>query len=465
MRILFVFRSINLISYYRSIVEELCGRGHEVKVFFDKKWSKRDRFGAAEVLAEMKENNARFDYELVESSRGFSRHILSPLREIRNYRRYLIVGGQSDFYRRDWINFLPRRARPFLLKKNSFANRIIKNRVAGFMLGLVENIGPADSQIKTKLTTLKPNAVVVSPANMRHSSADTEYLKAAKALGIPSIVSVMSWDNLTVRGIIPVVPDIVLVWNAAQQEEAMKHHSIPREKIRLIGSPLFDAWFRELKPSISREEFCRENNLKSDWPYILYLGSSKNIAENEVWLIKDLRKALDNSTDQLVRAIQIAVRPHPSNYQIYENIESDGVIIVPKKGMLPATADARQFFYDSLYYSIGTVGINTSGMIDALILDKPGVAIMTDKYRETQLEAVHFQQFLKEGCLLVAKSPEHFRELVENLLEGKDDKMEQRRAFVKNYIRPLGLNVSAGMRAAEEIELIAVGAVKQLNIL
>ena len=455
MKILFVFRSINLISYYRSIIEELCRRGHEVDVFFDKKWSKKDRFGAAEVLAEMKKSNTKFDYELVESSRGFSRHILAPLREVRNYRRYLIVGGQSDFYRRDWINFLPKKLRPLLANKNSLANKIVKSSLIGAILRIAENATPADSKIREKIRKYQPDAVVVSPANMRHSSADTEYLKAAKSLGIPAAVSVMSWDNLTVRGVIPVVPDVLLAWNAVQQKEAMEHHSIPKNKICIIGSPLFDFWFKEFKPSVSREEFCRVHGLRAGNPYILYLGSSRNIAKNEVWLIKDLRKALDDSADQRLKSVQIAVRPHPSNYSIYEDVEVNGIIVVPKKGMLPATADARQFFYDSLYYSIGTVGVNTSGMIDALIIDKPGIAIMTDEYRETQLEAVHFQQFLKEDCLEVAKSPEHFCELVENFLEGRDIKMEQRRAFVRDYIRPLGLNVPAGTRAAREIELMA----------
>lgn len=424
-------------------------------VLFDKKWSKKNRFSSAEILEELKKNYRKFDYSLVGSSRGFLRHILVPFRELRNYRRYLVVGGQSDFYRRDWIGFLPKKIRPALQKKNSIANYIIKSSAIGFLFRLAENFSPADSMIRAHIEKIKPDIVVVSPANMRHSSADLEYLKAAKALGIPTAVSVMSWDNLTVRGVIPVIPDLLLAWNKAQFEEAIEHHNIPKDLIRITGSPLFDDWFKKFDPSMSREDFARINNLRAGDPYVVYLGSSVNIAKDEVWLIEELRHAMDNSNYDRVHRTQLVIRPHPSNYHIYEHLEGDGIIIIPKKGTLPATSDARQLFYDSLYYSIGTVGINTSGMIDALINDKPCSAIMTEKYRQTQLEAVHFRQFLKEDCLEIAKAPEDFSEIVRSWLDGRDEKKNQRRAFVKNYIRPLGLDVPAGRAAADEIEKLA----------
>ena len=43
-------------------------------------------------------------------------------------------------------------------------------------------------------------------------------------------------------------------------------------------------------------------------------------------------------------------------------------------------------------------------MIDAVINDRPGITIMSETYRKTQMEAVHFRQLLKADVLEVAGS-------------------------------------------------------------
>src|SRR5215217_3498050 len=49
-------------------------------------------------------------------------------------------------------------------------------------------------------------------------------VKAARRLGVRSAVPVLSWDNLTNKGLIRVPPDQVLVWNEAQKTEAVMMH-------------------------------------------------------------------------------------------------------------------------------------------------------------------------------------------------------------------------------------------------
>jgi hypothetical protein len=106
---------------------------------------------------------------------------------------------------------------------------------------------------------------------------------------------------------------------------------------------------------------------------------------------------------------------------------------------------------------MATVGINTSGMIDSIIAGKPCVTIMTERYRATQLQTTHFQYLLNADVLEIADSAEACANKIQMLWKGADSKREARRRFVEEFIRPTGLERTAGDVAGRAIELVALG--------
>ena len=77
-----------------------------------------------------------------------------------------------------------------------------------------------------------PDIVLVSPL-VRFGSEQSDWVKSAKALGIPVGFPVFSWDNLTTKGIIHVAPDRVFVWNDVQKREATQYCGIPAANGRM----------------------------------------------------------------------------------------------------------------------------------------------------------------------------------------------------------------------------------------
>jgi hypothetical protein len=57
------------------------------------------------------------------------------------------------------------------------------------------------------LEAYRPDVVVASPF-IFPASKELEYIKAAKALSIPTVGAVLSWDNLTSKGTFHVIPDV-----------------------------------------------------------------------------------------------------------------------------------------------------------------------------------------------------------------------------------------------------------------
>lgn len=74
--------------------------------------------------------------------------------------------------------------------------------------------------------------------NIRFSE-EVEYVKAANAIKIPTVVHVLSWDNLTTKGLCHIIPNLTLVWNEIQSQEAITIHEVPDDKILITGSLFF----------------------------------------------------------------------------------------------------------------------------------------------------------------------------------------------------------------------------------
>lgn len=446
--IVFVIRGTWHFHYHQTTISALGERGYLVLALFDRKWSKRD---PVDLIEQYKKDHAWFDYAWAVPRTDWWRHVFFHSRELLTYRRYSVAKGQSRYYTTHWRAYLPRTTKAFL--KFPFMQTMLESALAGLFLRFVERMAPGDAHIMAHLKALDPACVIATPVTMRFSSCDLEYLKAAKQLGVPTALPVISWDNLTTKGLIHVRPDRLFAWNEAQKKEAEYYHDIPPAAIRITGAPVFDGWFGSFTPSRSREAFCQENGLRAEDPIILYVGSSDaRPARDETWLVTALHAALVKSDNPKIRATQIIVRPHPANFQCYERVQLDGVVVLPKRGCLPSSSEARYLFYDSITYSTcAVVGVDTSGIIDTMIAGLPGVAILTEEYRAKQSDAVHFRQIIEENALEFAKEPEEFPAILQSFFEGKDIRKENRTAFITRYLRPRGLNRTAGDAVAEEI--------------
>lgn len=452
-KILFVIRTIDYFHYYRSIIEELCARGHAVELLFDEGWSS----GANHLPLERacaQYSNLSWGWGL--RRRGLWRHIVFATREIRSYRRYLFQGGQSAYYRERWLRYIPWYVRG-AVKYIPGTDALLRASFVNSFLLWCEKMAKPEVRIMADIKKRSPDLLIAGPLNQRFAE-EIEYVKAAKMLGIPSAGVVLSWDNLTTKGLIQVMPDVLLVWNEEQVKEAQAHHGIAPAQTRIIGAPVFDHWFAGLTPSGSREEFLHRHGLDPARPYVLYLGSSRNISHGESWVVEKLRAALDTSSNNRVRDVQIMVRPHGSNFRTYEGIEREGIVIVPKIGTLPSTEESLQLSYDSMYFAEAVININTSAMIEAMIIGKPVFAMMIEKYQKTQNEAQHFRQLLGARALMLIRTDEDLRSLLGKVLQGEDPTRTERQVFIRQFVRPRGLGTSAGAQAANIVEELTKAA-------
>jgi hypothetical protein len=320
----------------------------------------------------------------------------------------------------------------------------------------LEEAIPTSSDVDAYLRSLAPD-VVVATGTFRHVSNEVEYVKSARRLGIPSGVFVASWDNLVNKGAMKFTPERVFVWNEIQARDAVELHGIPRERIRATGAHDFDAWF-ERRPSRSPEEYLAHLGLDPARPYLAYLCSSSTVAgPGEAEFVKRWIAAVRASEDERLRTINVVVRPHPSSNDEWDAIDLglDNAVVWPRHGIRPVSEAARNEFFDTLSHSAAVVGLNTTAMIEAAILGKSVLTVLTTEFN--QESTLHFHYLLAEngGFLHVAASLEEHVEQLRQVLDDDAVGAERRQRFVESFVRPAGLDRPAAPIAADAIEELA----------
>lgn len=316
------------------------------------------------------------------------------------------------------------------------------------MLALMEATIPSDATIEAFLQAERPDAVLVTPL-INFGSYQADYVKSARALGIPVGFPVFSWDNLTNKGLIHVVPDRVFVWNNRQRIEAVKLHRVPVEQVVITGAPRFDEFF-QMTSQQSRDEFCAGVGLDPKRPIVAYLCSSEFVSNREVEFV---RRWIDElRSDHDLRECGVLIRPHPREQKPWRTFTPPPGVAVA----FPRALNADQTLYDTVFHSAAVVGLNTSAELEAGIVGRPVFTVLAGEHAEGQQGTLHFQYLLKERGGFVEVAPDfatHRRQLAAAVRGDYD--ANAIRAFIERFLRPHGWTQPATPLMVTAIEELA----------
>ena len=379
------------------------------------------------------------------------RHLVPALRLARDYLRFLDprYGDRHKLERRSAMHAPA--GWPQFVRGHRWISRNWKGLSS--VLALVERAIPSEKLFDLFIEYEQPDVVVVTPL-VDYGSYQTDYVKSAHRVGVPVVFAPFSWDNLTNRGLVKIDPDRVLVWNDIQKREAIELHDVRSDRVIVTGAPRFDAFFA-MEPSTTREAFCAGVGLDPAMPFILYVCSSEFVAPREVGFVKRWIEHLRASDDPIVRTCGVLVRPHPAHAKQWTKVAMselpNSAIWTDKE-----TMNADQGLYDSLYHAAACVGLNTSAMIEAGILGKPVLTLVTEEFAGGQEETFHFHYLRASngGLLIEARSLAEHVQQVGHVLRTGDAGTETRR-FVERFVRPRGLQTRVTPIMVEEIALAA----------
>ena len=334
-----------------------------------------------------------------------------------------------------------------------FGKRGVKN--LDKLLALMERTIPSATVLEDFLKAEQPDLVLVSPL-VNLGSYQADFVKSAKALHIPVVYPVFSWDNLSTKGLIHVQPDGVIVWNERQRTEAVEMHGVPPDRVAVTGAPRFDEFFA-MSPGTTREQFCAIHGLDASQPIVVYLCSSEFVAGGEVDFVRrwidEVRRAPS------LRSCNILIRPHPRQQKPWKAFEPPDARVAVA---LPRAMNADPTLLDTVHHSAAVVGLNTSAQLEAGILGRPVLTILAPEFEEGQQGTLHFSYLLKEhgGFVDVAPDFEVHRRQLAAAVAGDYDR-QAIRSFIEQFLRPNGIDRPATPFMVRAIEEFAQSAYRE----
>jgi len=263
---------------------------------------------------------------------------------------------------------------------------------------------------------------------------DVRLLADAKRNGIHTIGMVRSWDNLTAKGLVRIIPSELIVHNEIMKDEAFAFHDIPEEKIKVIGIPHYDRYFQGAHSG--REEFMKRIGANFEKKLILFAPTGdRYIHKNTV--DKEALEILDKNIGE---EYQILVRFPPADMVSgLDGRENNSRFIfdrpsrrfkVLKNTELTKEEDAH--LIDSIYWSDLVVAGPSTLCVDAAVFNKPVVLVGFDGYeKRSYYQSIrryydynHFDPILKSGGVKLAENVESFTEFVRAYL--KDPSLDER---------------------------------------
>jgi hypothetical protein len=450
-----VFSALHFASFrnFESVVHALAERGHHVHLMADE----TERFGGQALVERLAAQYPNVTW-------GWTP---SPADEP------WFAFAQKVRLALDYVRYLDPRyadAPKLRLRNIERAPRIVRwltSRVGGVLVGhrpiartlkWLERMMPRSQVIEEYLAGQRPDVVLLASLTFSRS-LQIEQLKAAKVLGVPVAACIMSWDHLSSKTLLHIAPDLTVVWNDVQKQEAVDMHGLPGDRVVVTGAQCYDQWF-ERRPARTREEFCRDVGLDPSRPFVLYVCSAMSPVPDPVEpvFVKQWIEAMRASANPRLQRAGALVRPHPERVREWDGVSLDGLDNVVVHGRTPIDSDAKADYFDSLYYSDAVVGLCTSVFLEAAVIGRPVMTLLLPAYRIHQDGMAHFRYLLNVGGGLLQTAPDlpsHLEQLGE-VVGGSRQRDTRNLRFVTAFVRPHGLEVPATPVFADAVE--ALGA-------
>lgn len=237
-------------------------------------------------------------------------------------------------------------------------------------------------------------------------------LRACVARQLPLCAAILSFDNLTTRGWIPVTFDRYLLWNRYNVDELRRGYpEAAGAGVEVVGPAQFDFYWDE-RYLWGEAEWRERLRLPAGRPVILYGAGYRGIVPHEPHFVAQLDAAIEGG--EIPERPLILLRRHP---------------VDPVDRWLPLLRTAKHVFYDdpwrtdgpvlgrtnvrgedierlasSLMHGDVHVSVSSTMTIDGSIFDRPQIGPAYDDRRGHKFDRVCYELYRREHYVPITDS-------------------------------------------------------------
>ncbi|MEM1327101.1 MAG: CDP-glycerol glycerophosphotransferase family protein [Bacteroidota bacterium] len=325
------------------------------------------------------------------------------------------------------------------------------------------------SYFETILQQINPKLLIsLYPINLLEAKA----LYAAKQLNITTVLHLLSWDNITSKGIFPVVADHYILWGDIMKEELKAYYQINEKNIHVCGVPHFDRHV-DFRDTDAYRSLLESYGLQPEKPYLFFAMSAKRFAPREIDIVEWLAEAIEQNI--FGDDMQLVVRPHPQVIQGFmsdsswlerlQRIQSKRVYVnIPKliDSQLRWSMEQEDMNDLAKIMSGCSICLNSGSTIsiEALIYDKPVILTSFDaddqlhywKSARRLIDYTHLKKFVAMGGVSVVSNFTELEQQIKQDIAHPNALSEQRQHTLnRECYRMDGEATTRSIRAIHQI--------------
>lgn len=201
-------------------------------------------------------------------------------------------------------------------------------------------------------------------------------LREAKKRGIKTIGLINSWDKLTARCIMRLLPDKALVFNDYNKAEIIKYHLMDEKKVFTVGIPQYDFYYKA--PYFSRDEFFKRIGIDPKKKLLVYAPAGSADSEAD-WVLMDILENM-RKEGKFGKDVEILVRFQPNDFLNTKELEKRPHLVFDYPGMRFSSKRGIDWdmnmgdikhLADTLYYMSMLICYGSSLSVDAAVVGRP----------------------------------------------------------------------------------------------
>lgn len=292
-----------------------------------------------------------------------------------------------------------------------------------------------------------PKLVIITAAHHSNGWILTYY---AKLKGCETLANIISWDNLSTKGIIDRYCKYYTLWSEEMIEEKRQYFPFIKSIDYVIGSPQFDIYFDDTL-LMSRNDFLNSLGLNPSFPYVLYTTNTPTAMPDEPEILSCLWEEIEKS--EISGKVSLLIRLHPKDrIERYWGIKNKRNVAISLAGVpkwngadswIPDRDDIIRLANTMRYASV-SINIASTMTLESFCLKIPtiNVAFNTGIYKKENYlwsfdmyhKSSHYRAIIEEDSVAVARSMKELVELIIDALKNNNKRLEKMEKVLKQKV-------------------------------
>jgi len=260
---------------------------------------------------------------------------------------------------------------------------------------------------------------------------EIDFLKTAKKHAVKSIGLINSWDRVTARCIIRLLPDKLIVFNSTLHQELLETNDVRNTEVYISGLPQYDKHFSA--PTLSKEDLFKKLGITTNKKLVVYSPIGGRFSNSD-WEIMDRLYELNNEK-KFGDDVVLLVRFPPNDFIKDEDLKKRPHLLYQYPGTRFSTwrstdwdmnAEELEDLHNTLVHMSLIICYASSISIDAVVCDKPVINInyeikdnkLLSKSPTIFYSMTHYKKALDQGGIALVDSEHELIEATRQYLEN-----------------------------------------------